>query len=279
MGYDLARFTDAIDDNLVCAICSGVIDSAVTGCPNGHAFCASCLLKYKERGSKCPLCAVDIQRYHATPCLPLQNMIRALPVHCGRVDIAETGSEEAASSETTACNWAGPLDRLNDHDRDCGFVRILCAHPGCEHSCARRWMAAHSATCAFKPVKCKCGVEVAPFDLKRHKAEDCLEEPMDCIMCHIGCMARPKRREQAAHQVEAVKEHAALAAAIAERVAIAEFRLDLAGSWIPDEEQAVIIMMRIHQEADRGGEASRNDLNAYGALQLCLGLLKVRKLQ
>ena len=42
MGYAVARFTGTVDQNLLCSICSSVLEEAVlTTC--GHSFCQMCL--------------------------------------------------------------------------------------------------------------------------------------------------------------------------------------------------------------------------------------------
>ena len=42
MGYAVARFTGTVDQNLLCSICSAVLEEAVLT-PCGHSFCQMCL--------------------------------------------------------------------------------------------------------------------------------------------------------------------------------------------------------------------------------------------
>ena len=42
MGYAVARFTGTVDQNLLCSICSSVLEEAVLT-PCGHSFCQMCL--------------------------------------------------------------------------------------------------------------------------------------------------------------------------------------------------------------------------------------------
>ena len=42
MGYPLSIFVDTIDDNLLCSVCSGILQEAVLT-PCGHSFCSLCL--------------------------------------------------------------------------------------------------------------------------------------------------------------------------------------------------------------------------------------------
>jgi hypothetical protein len=275
MGYDVARFVKAVDENFVCAICSGVIDDAVLGCQHGHAFCSACLQTWRDKkGTTCPLCAIDISQWHATPCLPLQNMIRALTVRCGRVDDGDAD----ATGKKVACPYEGSLDNLLLHDRDCIFIVVQCRFPGCTHRCTRRRMEAHAAACTHRPAKCpKCGIELRPADLPRHLADECPEEPVPCLLHACGCQVRPKRREQLAHQAEYAEEHAKLVTQQRVRLEAVESCLDAHGSWIPDEGQAVNLLSRIHERATADGDAARDELTSSGAVQLVVGLLVSRR--
>ena len=89
MGFDLATFEDVVDQNFVCAICSGVIDAPV-GCQQGQrAFCAGCNQHWRQSSRTCAVCSVDISQWHAGPCLPLQNIIGLMRVKCPRADEAD----------------------------------------------------------------------------------------------------------------------------------------------------------------------------------------------
>lgn len=271
MGYDVAKFVDRVDENFVCSICSGVQNRSVIGCENGHTFCSACLETWRERGTSCPLCNVDISSFTPAPCLPLQNMIRALTVRCCRVD------EGDGVMKRSECTFQGNLDALAMHDRDCGYVVVQCTHQGCIHRCPRRRMAAHAEVCQMKPAICpKCGAEVPPAMMEHHVFE-CPEEPVTCPMVACGCDVKPKRKDLAKHQAEFMEEHGRLAEAMQARCKAAESRLDAAGWWAPDEEQCCTLMARVREQANTEGEAARDDLTARGAIQLVTGFLVSRR--
>lgn len=261
MGYAIERFIDQpVDENFVCAVCNGVIDSAVLGCPHGHAFCASCNHTLKERGT-CALCHVNIATWQPAPCLPLQNLIRILKVRCGRTD-----------NDASSCSWTGKLENLQKHDLSCEYLVVACTHKGCQFRCARRSLAAHQAVCEFKPVRCPlCNLEMQPDELNSHLANSCLEQTVPCPMQACGCNIWPKRRDLAAHQIEQAEEHGRLAAALASRLQEAETRLNLSGGWQPDPMQALSTLSRIREQAT--ADQAREELVRRGALQLAIGIV------
>lgn len=261
MGYDLALFAERVDDNFLCAICHQCVKDAVTGCSHGHAFCAGCLATWRQHGTTCPMCCVDISHVQPTPCLPLQSLVKGFRVRCGLHD------------ENGKCGWEGKVESHGPHRETCDFAEVACDHDGCDHVCSRRQLAAHKATCAFKPLVCElCALEMPPGTMEAHLAEDCPEQIVDCVLASCGCKARPKRCEQLEHQQLAAESHAELCAAQAERLRLAEARgtsqarlLAATDSWVLDEDQAEATLKKIRSEALT--ESGRVELADRGALQ------------
>ena len=58
MGYELARFVEGgseVDEELICPICSGVLQDPVHTPQCEHAFCRDCIKKWLERTQACPI--------------------------------------------------------------------------------------------------------------------------------------------------------------------------------------------------------------------------------
>ena len=158
MGYDLALFVERVDDNFLCAICHQCVKDAVTGCSHGHAFCAGCLATWRQHGTTCPMCCVDISHVQPTPCLPLQSLVKGFRVRCGLHD------------ENGKCGWEGKVENHGPHRETCDFAEVACDYDGCDHVCSRRQLAAHKATCAFKPLVCElCALEMPPGTMEAHR--------------------------------------------------------------------------------------------------------------
>ncbi len=47
MGYAVGRFSEEVNENLLCSICSCVLEEAVLT-PCGHSFCNTCLTTWIE---------------------------------------------------------------------------------------------------------------------------------------------------------------------------------------------------------------------------------------
>lgn len=106
MGYDLNRFEGEVDEELLCLICSGVLENPVQAPMCEHAFCSACIHEWLKRQSTCP---VDRQAITSTQLRPvpriLKNLLARLTIQCCN---AEFG-----------CNAWVKLDALNSHLSEC----------------------------------------------------------------------------------------------------------------------------------------------------------------
>ena len=56
MGFDITRFESTVDDELICAICEGVLQNPIQVVSCEHVFCSDCLDQWIAKGKKnCPL--------------------------------------------------------------------------------------------------------------------------------------------------------------------------------------------------------------------------------
>lgn len=132
MGYGVQRFIGPIDPNLICGICSSVLEDAVLT-PCGHTFCLYCITTWLGRPSTdtCPECRSNVSMEDIKPVLSLRNLINGFDVEC---DHNERG-----------CKVILKLDRLKGHLETCGYVPVQCA--GCTISVSRIELAAHQIRC------------------------------------------------------------------------------------------------------------------------------------
>ncbi|XP_054168371.1 E3 ubiquitin-protein ligase NRDP1-like [Oppia nitens] len=108
MGYDTSRFDCSVDEELICPICSGVLEDALQAPVCEHAFCSSCIKEWLSRQNTCP---VDRQPVTSSQlkCAPriLRNLLSRLNIEC---DNAVYG-----------CKMIVKLDYLQNHCNECDF--------------------------------------------------------------------------------------------------------------------------------------------------------------
>jgi len=137
MGYEVVRFQGDVDEELICSICSGVLEEPLQAPICEHAFCAACIQEWINQSPTCPVDRMTITASQLKP-VPriLKNLLSRLTINCTN---AEFG-----------CNIYVKLDCLNQHLGDC------------EHN-------------PKKPVDCEqgCGLVIPLDELPQH---NCVRE-------------------------------------------------------------------------------------------------------
>ncbi|XP_074601118.1 E3 ubiquitin-protein ligase NRDP1 elgi [Brevipalpus obovatus] len=108
MGYDVNRFHGEVDDELICSICSGVLENPLQAPSCEHAFCTDCI---KEWLSRMPTCPVDRLHVAIDDLKPtsriLRNLLCRLVIDC---DYSKSG-----------CTSKLKLDQLPNHCLECDY--------------------------------------------------------------------------------------------------------------------------------------------------------------
>lgn len=106
MGYDLNRFEGEVDEELICSICSGVLEEPVQAPVCEHAFCSACINEWLNHQSTCPVDRQIITNSQLKP-VPriLKNLLSRLTIKCTNVDFG--------------CASLLKLDVLNAHLTEC----------------------------------------------------------------------------------------------------------------------------------------------------------------
>jgi len=132
MGYSADKFVTAVDQNLVCSICAGVmLDSVVTLC--GHSFCHACLSTWltKPDTDSCPVCRSYTSKFEIIPNINIRSIINALPVWC--------------KHKADGCNIVVKLDELEQHCQVCNYRKVECA--ACKSLIRQCDLAEHCISC------------------------------------------------------------------------------------------------------------------------------------
>ena len=132
MGYGVQRFRGRVDDNLLCSICSQVLEEAVLT-PCGHSFCHQCLATWLTRPgcASCPQCRATVLPGQAKPILSLRSLISGLNISC--------------EHSCRGCRVLTTLDSLASHLDLCAHAPIQCA--GCSSTVSRSELPDHQIRC------------------------------------------------------------------------------------------------------------------------------------
>ncbi|XP_075229631.1 E3 ubiquitin-protein ligase NRDP1 elgi [Lycorma delicatula] len=136
MGFDVTRFKGEVDEELVCPICSGVLEDPLQAPSCEHAFCRACIQEWISRQPTCP---VDRQTITSAQLRPVPRILRNLLSRlCITCDNASYG-----------CNANIKLDSLAAHLAECEHnpKRPIPCDQGCgliipmdelkDHNCVR----------------------------------------------------------------------------------------------------------------------------------------------
>ncbi|XP_037702280.1 PDZ domain-containing RING finger protein 4 isoform X1 [Choloepus didactylus] len=138
MGFALERFAEAVDPNFKCKLCGQVLEEPLCT-PCGHVFCASCLLPWAARRSRCPLQCQLLAPGELHRVLPLRNLIQKLRIQC---DYRARG-----------CGRTVRLHELAAHLEHCNFGPARCRRRrGCASEPGRgRWDVPKRGGCGPTP--------------------------------------------------------------------------------------------------------------------------------
>ena len=96
MGWDVDRFPGEVDSELICCICTGVLEDPVES-PCRHVFCSACVKLWINKKSTCPQCRGNISENDLKPVLPiLKNIVDKQKICC---EYKENGCEDIVTIE------------------------------------------------------------------------------------------------------------------------------------------------------------------------------------
>ncbi|XP_059167222.1 E3 ubiquitin-protein ligase NRDP1-like [Physella acuta] len=142
MGYELGRFEGDVDEELICPICSCVLEEPLQAPQCEHAFCSACIHEWLTRQPTCPVdrSAITPNQLKSVPRI-LRNLLSRLTICC--------------DNKSYGCSVVMKLDALPNHLQECEF------NPK-------------------KPIQCEngCGLVVPKDEIKEH---NCVKELRNLI--------------------------------------------------------------------------------------------------
>ncbi|XP_033330053.1 E3 ubiquitin-protein ligase NRDP1 elgi isoform X2 [Megalopta genalis] len=136
MGFDMTRFQGEVDQELICAVCSGVLEDPVQAPECEHTFCRTCITEWIKRQATCPLdrTPIDSTQLRVAPRI-LRKLLARLSISCDNV--------------MHGCQEIVKLDNLVSHLEKCEYNpdRPMLCEQGCnvvipknelkDHNCVR----------------------------------------------------------------------------------------------------------------------------------------------
>ncbi|XP_071106074.1 uncharacterized protein [Haliotis cracherodii] len=158
--YDVDKFDPPPDAELVCCICTFVLDEPMET-PCRHVFCRHCIETWLGHRRTCPSCRKKVSRRDLKSVLPLvQNMLNKLTMIC---EFRENG-----------CQKKPALEHYRAHIAKCDFELLTCKYVRCKEQVLRQDLEMHETNlCEFREVLCQqqCGLHVPIKDINSH---DCM---------------------------------------------------------------------------------------------------------
>ncbi|XP_067672519.1 uncharacterized protein [Haliotis asinina] len=159
--YDVDKFDPPPDAELVCCICTFVLDEPMET-PCQHVFCKHCIETWLGHRRTCPSCRKKVTRRDLKTVLPLvQNILNKLTMIC---DFRENG-----------CPMKPALEHYRSHIASCGFELVTCKYVECKERVLRQDLELHETVlCEFREVLCQqqCGLHIPIKDVDSH---DCMQ--------------------------------------------------------------------------------------------------------
>jgi len=133
MGFEVHLFQCEIDEELICPICSGVLEDPRQAPSCEHAFCSECIKEWLRRRQTCPVdrIAVNIDELKPVPRIT-KNLLARLEIKCDnsqygctaivKLDILAMHLKECEHNPrkpvvcTQGCGLTVPKDEMKEHN-------------------------------------------------------------------------------------------------------------------------------------------------------------------
>lgn len=161
MGYDQERFAEEVIADLLCLICSEVLEDPVECSKCQTNFCKACIDDWSSRKSECPnRCELVLQAPHRF----LKATLGQLKIKCNH----------------EGCDKVVALEQLTHHEaKVCEFRVINCPNEDCDVKLPAMQFQSHQEECSFRLISCeKCSLQFKIASLPFH---DCIKALSDMI--------------------------------------------------------------------------------------------------
>ncbi|XP_022232582.2 E3 ubiquitin-protein ligase NRDP1 [Drosophila obscura] len=140
MGFDINYIIGSVDEELICPICTEVMENPVQSLHCEHAFCKDCIEKWMKLKSLCPVDRSELVPSHLVPASRLmRNMLARLQIRC---PFAEHD-----------CPMVMPLDEYRAHVSGCQYnPKVLVDCKSCAMQVPKNELADHNCILELRNV-------------------------------------------------------------------------------------------------------------------------------
>ena len=140
MGLDIERFQEEVNQELICGICTDVLEHPLECLSCQNSFCKECIQLWQQRSNECTNCRnpLSLQRSHKF----LRSVLDNLRVSC---IYSEAG-----------CQFILRLENLYKHEKEeCRFRLVKCSWKECSVLIRASEKEDHEEVCEFKLTCCQ----------------------------------------------------------------------------------------------------------------------------
>lgn len=138
MGYDVNRFVEQVDEEVICPICFNVLEDPIQINYCEHSYCKQCINEWLIEHPNCP---IDREKVSSRNLSPISRLLRVL---LSRLRIR-------CENESRGCNHVSSLETIHVHAAVCEFnpKRLLVCTGGCGFVIAQDELVSHDCTKAL----------------------------------------------------------------------------------------------------------------------------------
>ena len=161
MGIEEERFINCVPNELLCSICTDVVEDPLECAECETAFCKTCIEDWMSRSQDCPnRCKITLRPPHRI----LRNILESQQLRCRRYK--------------EGCPFVSDLAKIKSHDEeDCPVRIVKCNYPGCNAYIFVNDIALHEKSCEFRHKICPgCSANLSLIESQNHSCITYLKE-------------------------------------------------------------------------------------------------------
>ena len=136
MGFELGRFSDEVDEELLCSVCGGVLENPMQAMPCEHCFCSECIRQWLKHSQTCPIDRQPISNDTVVKAPRIvRNLIGRLSLTCANKDFGCEAVVRVDNLEGHLLECTANPKRPVQCEKGCGLVIPFDEVP--QHNCTR----------------------------------------------------------------------------------------------------------------------------------------------